>query len=54
VIIYGGLHMVISSFEGRLRYEGNYVEPILLMETTTSAKKYVVVTENSVDTIELR
>lgn len=54
IVIYGDLHMLVSSYEGRVRYEGNYTEPILLMEATGSARKFVIVTEYSVDTIELR
>lgn len=54
VIIYGGLHMLVSSYEGRVRYEGDYVEPILMMDTTSSAKRYVIVTDSSMDTIEFR
>lgn len=54
VIIYGDLHMYIASYTGRMRYEGNYTEPILLMEPTSSEKKYVIVSDNSIDTLELK
>lgn len=54
VALYGDLHMYIASYDGRLRYEGNYTEPILLMQATTSEKKYVIVSEYTIDTVELR
>jgi len=53
-VLYGGNHLKVVSYDGRLRYEGNYTEPISLVTATGSVKKYVVVTSSSIDTLELR
>lgn len=54
VVLYGGTELYISTYEGKERYEGTYRDPIYLAMATNSPTKFVVLTANSIDTIELK
>lgn len=54
VVLYGDKNIYISTYSGATKYEGIYEEPIILTIPTVVRNKYIVVTEDSIDTIELK
>lgn len=51
VVLYGGNNLYIASYSGETRYEGTYAETVSLILTTKDRAKYVIMTENSIDTV---
>ena len=54
IIIYNDMDCQICNIRGVDKYEGEFEKPVSLMVPTSSVYKYFAVTENSVDTIELK
>ncbi len=53
-IIYNAASCVIYSTSGRLKYQGDFDESVLLMIPTTSSTKYVLVMPDRIETIQLQ
>lgn len=53
-IIYNDSECEIYNWKGALKYKGNFKEAVYTMIPTTSITKYVLVTENAIQTIELK
>lgn len=51
VILYGGNDLFISTYNGETKYEGKYEDTISLVIATKDRAKYVIMTENSIDTV---
>lgn len=52
VVLYGDNRLCISTLAGDEKYEGNYESPVLLVLPTVALNKYIVVTEDTIDTVE--
>ena len=53
VIIYGGSQCLISTVKGSVKYEGKVDGNINLLMPTGSAYKYTLITQDSIDSVEL-
>lgn len=53
-VVYNETECVIQTFEGAEKYNGNFTKTVDLMLPTNSAYKYILVTEQSMDTIQLK
>lgn len=53
VIIYGGSQCLISTVKGSVKYEGKVEGNINLLMPTGSAYKYTLITQDSIDSVEL-
>lgn len=53
-VIYNETECVVMTFAGVEKYNGNFSKTVELMLPTGSAYKYVLVTEQSIDTIQLK
>lgn len=53
-IIYNETQCVIRTYEGLEKFNGNFMEPVNLMIPTGSAYRYLLVTNDSIDTIQLK
>lgn len=51
VVLYGGNKIYISTYSGETKYEGEYRDTISLILPTKDRAKYVIMTENSLDTV---
>ena len=54
VILYGDTNVVILTYSGEVRFEGNYSSAISLLLPTNVSSKYVFVTENTIDIVEFK
>ena len=54
VILYGDTSIYLATYDGDMRYEGNYTEAVKMVIPTSSITKYVFVTENTMDTVEFK
>lgn len=54
IIIYDDMDCLICTVKGADKFEGELEKPVSLIVPTSSAYKYVAVTSNSIDTIELK
>lgn len=54
VVLYGDSNLDIFTFSGKVKYEGNYTEPVMMVVPTNSDKRFVILTEKNIDTIELK
>lgn len=52
VILYGDTDLYIGTYSGDIKYEGTYNNPIQLVLPTVTAYKYIIVTEDTIDTVE--
>ena len=53
VILYGDTSVYVGTYGGKLKFEGDYAKPILLLVPQTASYRYTIVTEDTVDTVEL-
>lgn len=53
-ILYGNTEVIVSDVNGKTKTELEYEKPIRLMLPTASNSKYVVVTESTIDTIQMK
>lgn len=53
-VAYNETQCVIKTFEGVEKYNGNFSKTVDLMLPTDSAYKYILVTEQSIDTIQMK
>ncbi len=54
IVLYGKDECLIYSMDGIQKYSGNYEKMIHLMIPTSSAYKYTVVTQDSIDVVQLK
>ena len=54
VILYGDKSVYVGTYGGKLKFEGDYSKPILLLVPQTASYKYTIVTEETIDTVELK
>lgn len=54
VVLYGDTNIYVSTLDGMRKFEGSYEEPILLLLPLQSRMRFAVVTEKTIDTIELK
>lgn len=54
IVLYGKDECLIYSMDGIQKYSGNYEKMINLMIPTSSAYKYTVVTQDSIDVVQLK
>lgn len=54
IVIYNASSCLIYTTEGKLVYEGDFDDAVILMMPTANAAKYILVTGDSIDTIQLR
>lgn len=54
VILYGDKSIYVGTYGGSLKYEGEYDKPMLLVVPVVGTFKYTIVTEGSIDVIELQ
>ena len=54
IIIYNDEGCVIYDWDGRLKYQGNFMERVECMIPSGNIAKYTLVTENSIQTIQLK
>lgn len=53
-VIYNETECLIMTFEKNVKFNGNFTKPVRLMLPAQGAYKYLLVTDNSIDTIQLR
>lgn len=53
-VVYNETECVVMTFEGMEKFNGNFTKAVDLMLPAGSAYKYLLVTENSIDTIQLK
>lgn len=53
-VIYGGSNLYVESVKGKTRFDGTYTDNIRLCIPDKASNKFVVVTGNSIDTIQLK
>jgi len=53
-VVYNTTECVIMNLDGVEKFNGHFTKNVNLMLPTTSASKYVLVTDNSIDTIQLK
>ena len=53
-VLYGNTDIYIGTIDGREKLSMEYELPIKLVIPTSSQTKYVIVTESSVDTVQLK
>lgn len=53
-IIYSDTHLYISRMNGRVKYDGLFLEPANLLVPTGKAYRYLMVTKDSIEVIKLR
>lgn len=54
VVLYGDTNIYVATLDGMRKFEGTYEEPILLLLPLQSRMRFAVVTERTIDTIELK
>lgn len=54
VVLYGDKTIYVGTYSGSLKYEGKYDKPMLLVIPVPGTFKYTIVTEDSIDVIELQ
>lgn len=54
VILYGDRSIYVGTYGGSLKFEGAYDKPMLMMIPVEGTFKYTIVTEDSIDVIELQ
>ncbi|MCR5721760.1 MAG: DUF5711 family protein [Lachnospiraceae bacterium] len=54
VILYGDTSVYVGTYAGKLKYEGDYSRPILLLVPQTASGKFTIVTEDTIDSVELK
>ena len=54
VIIYNETECIIQTMDGVRKYEGEFHKPVNLMLPANGRFKYLLVTDNSIDTIQLK
>jgi len=54
VVLYGDTNIYVATLDGMRKFEGSYEEPILLLLPLQSRMRFAVVTERTIDTIELK
>lgn len=53
-IIYNETQCIIRTYDGLEKFNGNFLKPVNVLIPTDSAYRYLLVTDNSIDTIQLR
>lgn len=54
VVLYGDSSIYVATYEGMKKFEGSYEEPILLLVPQKTNTRFAIVTERTIDTIELK
>ncbi|MCR4677133.1 MAG: DUF5711 family protein [Lachnospiraceae bacterium] len=54
VVLYGDTSIYVGTYAGKLKFEGEYSKPVLLLVPDKASYKYTVVTEDTIDAVELR
>ena len=54
VILYGDTSVYVATYSGKVKFEGDYSRPILLLVPQTASFKYTIVTEDTIDSVELK
>lgn len=53
-VIYGNTDIYVATMDGRTRLEYKYDKPVRKIIPTSSATKYILVTESSIDTVQMK
>ena len=53
-VLYGNTDIFVGTVDGREKFSYEYEMPIRLVIPTSSPTKYIIVTESSIDTVQLR
>ena len=54
MVLYGDTSVYVGTYAGKLKYEGDYSRPILLLVPQTASYKFTIVTEDTIDSVELK
>ncbi len=54
VIVYNATSCAVYSLDGHLKYEGEFDVPVYLIRPTSSASRYMLVTDDTIRTIQLK